>query len=82
MKFLNMSKQTEQQLADALLRIGNLIKNARLIKKMTQIDFCEKSGMMQSQLSAIEAGRANVTFETLLRIANVLHLKLDITFTP
>lgn len=57
------------------VKIGKIIKARRLKKKISQSDFARLSGMSQPDISAIEAGKKNVTLETLLRLCKLLDIK-------
>ncbi len=52
------------------------IKAARQAKKMTQQALAQKVGLPQSHLSKIEAGKVNVSLESLIEIARCLELEV------
>jgi transcriptional regulator with XRE-family HTH domain len=58
--------------------IGKKIRQVRVAKAMTQEELAEKTGMFQSDVSAIEAGRRHVTLELLTRIANALDVDIKV----
>lgn len=59
-------------------KIGALIKEARAEQGLAIRDLAEKSGVDKSQISRIEAGRANVTIDTINSLAVALGLKITI----
>ena len=65
--------QTQSQLRETLAR---RIRKLRLSSKMSQRDLAERAGIRQALVSQIELGEANVTLDSLLKIA----IALDIDF--
>ena len=61
-------------------KIGEIIAEIRLDKRMTQDELAEQSGLSRSSLIAIEKGRANFTIDTILDIANGLGVSVDLIF--
>ncbi len=59
-----------------LQRIGRSIRKARMDRNLTEEDMLLDVPMNQSYYQDIEAGRANPTLDTLLRIARVLDVPL------
>jgi len=57
---------------DYLARIGNLIRDARRHKGMTQTDLAELLGTSQSAVARIEQGGQNLSLEMLARIGEAL----------
>ena len=56
--------------------LGKRIKNARLNQKLTQEQFAELLDISVSYVSLIERGSRNATVETLLAIADALHVSV------
>jgi len=57
------------------LKIGGVIKHKRSQKRISQFDFARLAKMSQPDISAIEAGKKNVTLETLVRLCKILDIK-------
>ena len=76
---LIQNKKTKQGLKgrppEIFLKIGRLIREKRLKKGMSQLDFARQAGMNQPDISAIESGRKNITLATLIRLCKILGLK-------
>ncbi len=60
------------------MSIAQQIKNIRIKLGYTQIEMAKKLGVIQQFVSKLEAGRENVTVDTLKHIANVFDKKLTI----
>ena len=60
----------------ALIRIGLNIRDLREEKNITQQDLAAACNFEKSNMSRIEAGRTNLTIGTLLKICEVLKIKL------
>lgn len=63
--------RTQSQLRDSLAR---RVRELRLSSKMSQRDLAEQAGIRQALVSRIERGEANVTLDSLLRVAIALHV--------
>ncbi len=61
-------------------KIGGIIKEQRIEKNISQHDFAIQAHMSQPDISAIEAGKKNITVETLTRLCKILDIK-DISFS-
>lgn len=57
-------------------KIGNLIKQIRQERGLTQAEFAEKLNTSQSAVNRIEHGKQNISLETLARISDVLDKQL------
>ncbi|MEJ7628818.1 MAG: UDP-N-acetylglucosamine 1-carboxyvinyltransferase [Nocardioidaceae bacterium] len=57
---------------DYLRRIGNLIRDARKHRALTQVQLADTLGTSQSAINRIERGHQNVTLEMLARIGEAL----------
>jgi len=60
----------------ALIRIGMNIRKIRSEKNISQQDLAAICNFEKSNMSRIEAGRSNLTIGTLLKICEVLQVKL------
>ncbi|TXE18074.1 helix-turn-helix transcriptional regulator [Psychroserpens burtonensis] len=58
--------------------IGDMIKNARKKRNLTQEELGALVGVKKSQISRLENSTGNVTFETVMRIFNALGAKLNL----
>ena len=58
--------------------LGKLIKERRKILKVRQEDLAEISGVALRTIILIERGEGNPSFETLLKIASVLGMELQL----
>lgn len=61
---------------EILFKIGLKIKNLREERNMQQQDLAAACNFEKSNMSRIEAGRTNLTIGTLLKICEVLEIKL------
>ena len=55
---------------EILINLGKRIKELRLERKWTQEKFAEIAKINDKEVSHIEAGRRNITIDTLVKIAN------------
>src|SRR5690242_13473364 len=53
-------------------RIGNLIRDARTHRGLTQAQLAERLGTSQSAINRIEKGQQNLTLETIARISDAV----------
>lgn len=60
---------------EAFLKIGKIIGQKRIENGMSQSDFARQAGMKQPDVSAIEAGKKNLTLATLIRLCLILNIK-------
>lgn len=56
-------------------KFGNLIKEARINKGLSQSQLAHIVGMKQPDISRIEEGKKNVTLYTLMRLCKILEIK-------
>lgn len=63
----------EQQL---FIKIGDKIKELRELKNLSQQDLAALCNFEKSNMSRIEAGRTNLTINTLFKISNALKVPL------
>ena len=61
---------------EVLFRIGLIIKELREEKNISQQDLAAACNFEKSNMSRIEAGRTNLTVGTLLKICQILEVKL------
>jgi DNA-binding Xre family transcriptional regulator len=61
--------------AELFVKIGRLFKEKRVNRGISQLDFARQAGMTQPDISAIEAGRKNITLETIIRLCSILDIK-------
>lgn len=57
------------------LKIGRIIKEARISAGLSQRTLAIKTGIRQPDISKIEEGRKNITLWTLARLCNILNIK-------
>lgn len=62
---------------EVLFRIGKKIKDFRIRNNMSQQDLAAACDFEKSNMSRIEAGKSNLTIGTLLKICQVLQIKLS-----
>lgn len=60
---------------DSFLKIGKMIKTARIKKGLSQNDLAIRIGARQPDISNIEEGKKNITLQTLVRLARALGIK-------
>jgi transcriptional regulator with XRE-family HTH domain len=60
-------------------RIGKRIAEIRKETGISQAKLAEMSGLDQGHIARIELGKYNVGIDTLSKIAEVFHKKIDIT---
>ena len=58
-------------------RIGKRIQQLRKLKKLSQADLAEYTGMSVSYISHIETGIKHASLESVVRIANALGVTVD-----
>jgi len=61
---------------DALIKIGLKIKEIRINQQISQQDLAAACNFEKSNMSRIEAGRSNLTIDTLLKICSALKIRL------
>lgn len=58
-----------------LLTVGQILKEERIQKGLSQKQLAHQTGLTQPVISQIEEGKKNITFFTLVRICKVLDIK-------
>lgn len=56
------------------IRVGKRIQEIRIEKEMSQQDLAAKCNFEKSNMSRLEAGRANATLTTIQIVANALNV--------
>ena len=65
---------------DELIRMGGILRAARLEKRMTQDMLAEKSGVSKHHITHIEQGKANPSYTVLKLILSALNFSTDALF--
>lgn len=60
--------------------IGQLIREARKAKGVTQTELAEKLNISQAAVNRYEAGTQNLTIDTIQKIATALGSDINVTF--
>jgi transcriptional regulator with XRE-family HTH domain len=60
--------------------VGRELKDTRQALGLTQAEVAERLGVSASYVSAVEAGRHNLTLGQLANIANAMRLGIDVSF--
>lgn len=63
---------------DNIINIGNSIAKRRKFLKLTQPQLAELAGISLRSLKSIESGEGNPTLTQIMKILNILGMKLDI----
>ncbi|KYH44096.1 UDP-N-acetylglucosamine 1-carboxyvinyltransferase [Branchiibius sp. NY16-3462-2] len=67
-----LTTTASESTAQTLSRIGGLVRDARMHKKLTQAELAEALQTSQSAIARIEQGKQNVSLEMLTRISEAL----------
>lgn len=80
--YKKFNKEDWEDIRKESLNIENSIeiRKIRLEKKLTQKELAEKIGTKREFVSRVENGHQNITFKTMLKIANALGKNLKISF--
>lgn len=57
------------------IKFGQVIKNLRVSKKLTQEKFAEISGLHRTYITEVERGERNVSLINIVNLANALQVK-------
>ena len=60
--------------------VGRELKDSRQALGLTQAEVAKRLGVSTSYISAVEAGRRNLTLGQLANIANAMRLGIDVSF--
>lgn len=71
--------RAERQMGSRLVLARNVLR-LRVRAGMTQTELAERAGMAQSRIAQVESGRANVTVDTLDRIASAFAVQVASLF--
>jgi len=71
----NKYKKFKGRPSQISLKIGKVIREARVQKNLTQKELGVQVGISQPDISMIEEGKKNITIETLFRLCKVLGIK-------
>lgn len=71
----NSEKSLRGEEPEIFVKIGKIIRDKRINKGLSQLDFARKTGIKQPDVSAIESGKKNITLETLMRLCKILDIK-------
>ena len=73
------SKEREKYELDLSLDvIGQLIKEARIKRNLTQEQLGKLIGVQKAQISKLESNAKNVTLSTLLKVFKAMHAKIKL----
>lgn len=67
-------------MTDIKVRVGQLIRETRKSKGLTQKELGERIGVAEATLSRFENGNQNLTLETLQRLSVALSVNLTVKF--
>lgn len=59
--------------------LGNIIRHHRKISGLTRIECARLAGVGKTVVYDIEHGKASIQFNTLLRILNVLNIRIQLS---
>ena len=68
-------KISKSKAFDVSIKIGRMIREARIKKGLSQEELALKSGIKQPDISKIEQGKKNITLETLALLCKALEIK-------
>jgi DNA-binding XRE family transcriptional regulator len=67
-----------EDIAAKQAELGASVTAARKLRKLTQQDLQELSGVNQAEISRIESGQANPTEETLIKLTSALRFQIQL----
>lgn len=62
--------------------LGSAMRAARRSAKLSQQQLADRAGMSRVSLARLETGAGNPTWDTVLRVASVLGMRLEATWQP
>lgn len=69
---------TESDKNNERKRIGEAISTMRTIRRMTQAELENRTGILRNHISRIEQGRYSVGLDTLAKIADALDCRIEL----
>jgi len=73
---LKISKHGTEPIKPKVKKIGASLRDARKRAKLTQKELSAQTNLSQQTISALEKGRVNFSFETLIKILDTLNLQI------
>jgi len=73
---LKISKHGTKPVKPKVKKIGDSLRDARKRAKLTQKELSAQTNLSQQTISALEKGRVNFSFETLIKILDTLNLQI------
>lgn len=58
-------------------KLGTILRNARLDKRMTMKDLCERTGLKEVAIHQYETGKRKISLEIFFKVCKVLDLDVD-----
>lgn len=74
-EFRHKTKGPKGKPSILFLRVGSIIREARVRNGLSQKELAVRTGMKQPDISRIEEGKKNITLATLARIYRILDIK-------
>ncbi|MBO9524087.1 MAG: helix-turn-helix transcriptional regulator [Nocardioidaceae bacterium] len=62
--------------------LGQAVRRARRAADLSQVELADLAGLSRLVVTRLETGQANVTLDSLLRVASVLGMTLEATWDP
>lgn len=90
---MNLSDYRKKQMQDPEFRayaeqmqpfadLANAVVGARIERNLTQQDLSKLTGVAQSDISRLESCEGNPSLKTLIRIAEGMDMRLQVSFVP
>lgn len=90
---MNLSDYRKKQMQDPEFRayaeqmqpfadLANAVVGARIERKLTQQELSKLTGVAQSDISRLESCEGNPSLKTLIRIAEGMDMRLQVSFVP
>lgn len=90
---MNLSDYRKQQMQDPEFRayaeqmqpfadLAKAVVGARIERNLTQQDLSKLTGVAQSDISRLESCEGNPSLKTLIRIAEGMDMRLQVSFVP
>ena len=68
-----MAKKTKENI---IIEFGNLVREQRLKKEMSQEKLAEKAGLHRTYIGMVERGEKNITINNIYKIAKALDISV------